>query len=134
MEISHKKDVQLSGLQDKSYYKIYSPEALALRSRDDIYLDLKFKIDALTQIEPWISLLLLLKQFNLRIENQDWCSNKLKDETIQLHTLNRHFTRTVRIKKNPIIAYIFLLGEKINDKVYTKHTVIYIKYCHYLSN
>ena len=109
MEISHKKDVQLSGLQDKSYYKIYSPEALALRSRDDIYLDLKFKIDALTQIEPWISLLLLLKQFNLRIENQDWCSNKLKDEIIQLHILNRHFTKTIRIKKNQIIAYIFLL-------------------------
>ena len=124
IEISRKKDIQPPGLEEKSFYKICSPEAFTLKPRDDIYLDLKFKIDAPTQIEPWINLLPSLKQFNLRIENQDWCSNRLKDETIQLHTLNRHFTRTVCIKKNPIIAYIFLLGEKINDKVYTKHTVI----------
>ena len=99
IEISHKKYIQPPELEDKSFYKIYSPEAFTLRPRDDIYLGLKFKIDAPTQIELWINLLPSLKQFDLRIENQDWCSNKLKGKTIQLHILNRHFTRTVRIKK-----------------------------------
>ena len=80
--------------------------------------------DTLTQIESWINLLPSLKQFDLRIENQDWCSNKLKYETLQLHILKRHFKRTVRIKKYQIIVNIFLLSEKINDKVYTKYTVI----------
>ena len=80
IEISHKKNIQPPELEDKSFYKIYSPEAFTLRPRDDVYQDLKFKIDIPTQIERWINLLPLLKQFDLRMENQDWCSTKLKDE------------------------------------------------------
>ena len=127
IEISHKEDIKPPELEDKSFYKVYSPEAFTLKPRDDICLDLKFKNDTrhtLTQIESWINLLPSLKQFDLRIENQDWCSNKLKYETLQLHILNRHFKRTVRIKKYQIIVNIFLLSEKINDKFYTKYTVI----------
>ena len=100
------------------FYKIYSPEKLKLRPRDNIYLDLKFNIETPTQIEPWINLLPSLKDRGFKIENQD----KTKDDTIQLHILNRSFTYTTNIKKNECIGYIFLLGEKYNDTITTKYT------------
>ena len=78
------------------FYKIYSSEKFKLRPRDDIYLDLKFNIETPTQIEPWINLLPSLKDRGFKIENQD----KTKDDTIQLHILNRSFTYTTNIKKN----------------------------------
>ena len=100
------------------FYKIYSPEKLKLRPRDDIYLDLKLNIETPTQIEPWINLLPSLKDRGVKIENQD----KTTDDTIQLHILNRSFTYTTNIKKNECIGYISLLGEKYNDTITTKYT------------
>ena len=100
------------------FYKIYWPEKLKLRPRDDIYLDLKLNIETPTQIEPWINLLPSLKDRGVKIENQD----KTTDDTIQLHILNRSFTYTTNIKKNECIGYIFLLGEKYNDTITTKYT------------
>ena len=85
------------------FYKIYSPEKLKLRPRDDIYLDLKLNIETPTQIEPWINLLPSLNNRELKIENQDIT----KDDTIQLHILNRSFTYTSNIKKSQCIGYIF---------------------------
>ena len=81
------------------FYKIYSPKKFRLRPRDDIYLDLKTKIDVPKILEPWINLLPSLKGLGLKIENKDWVSNKKKDVTIQLHILNRSFTRTFEIRK-----------------------------------
>ena len=100
------------------FYKVYSPEKFKLRPRDDIYLDLKFNIETPTQIEPWINLLPSLKHTGLKIGNQDIT----KDDTIQLHILNRSFTYTTNVKKNQCIGYIFLLGEKYNDTINTKYT------------
>ena len=100
------------------FYKIYPSEKFKLRPRDDIYLDSKFKIETPIQIEPWINLLLSLKDRGLKIEIQDM----KKDDTIQLHILNRSFTYTTNIKKNQCIGYIFLLGEKYNDTITTKYT------------
>ena len=71
-------------------------------------------------IEPWLNLLPSLKGIGLKLENQDWVSKKTKDNTIQLHILNRSFTYTARIKKNQCISFIFLLGEKLNDVMTTK--------------
>ena len=85
------------------FYKIYSSEKFKLRPRDDIYLDLKFNIETPTQIEPWINLLPSLNNRELKIENQDIT----KDDTIQLHILNRSFTYTSNIKKSQCIGYIF---------------------------
>ena len=48
IEISHKEDIQPPELEDKSFYKMYCPEAFTLRPRDDTGLDLKFKIDTPT--------------------------------------------------------------------------------------
>ena len=47
----------------------------------------------------------------MHIENDDWISNKTKDNTIQLHLLNKSFTYTLKVKKHQFFAYIFLLGE-----------------------
>ena len=78
-------------------YKVYSPEKFKLRPRDDIYLDLKFDIQTPETLEPWLNLLPPLKGMGLQIENEDWASNKTKDNTIQLHILNRCFNYTVNV-------------------------------------
>ena len=67
-------------------------------------------------MEPWINLLPSLKGLGLKIEDNDWVSNKTKNDTIQLHILNRSFTRTIEIRKNQVIAFLFLLGQKSTDK------------------
>ena len=91
------------------FYKIYSPKKFKLRPREDIYLDLKIKIDVPKILEPWINLVPSLKGLGLKIENEDWASNKTKDGKIQLHILNRSFTRTFEIRKKEVIEFLFLL-------------------------
>ena len=95
-----------------------------LAPREDIYLDLKFAINTSPGIEPWVNLLPSLKGIGLKLENQDWVLNKTKDNTIQLHILNRSFTYTARIKKNQCIGFIFLLAEKLNDVLTTKYSTL----------
>ena len=53
------------------FHKVYSPEKFKLESREDIYLDLKFDINTLSGIEPWLNLLPSLKGIGLKLENQD---------------------------------------------------------------
>ena len=101
------------------FYKIYSPLTFKLKPRDDIYLDLKFDIQTPETIEPWLNLLPSFKSMGIHIENDDWISNKTKDNTIQLHLLNKNFTYTLKVKKYQCIAYIFLLGEKPNGTINT---------------
>ena len=104
-------------------YKVYSPEKFKLRPRDDIYLDLKFDIQTPETIEAWLNLLPLLKSLGLHIENKDWASNKTKDNSIQLHILNRSFNYTASIKENQCIGFIFLLGERATDSFHTKYNL-----------
>ena len=70
-----------------------------LRPSEDIYLDLKIKINAFPQLEAWINSLPSLKECGFKIEEHNWCTNKLKDDSIQLHILNRNFIKTIHIKK-----------------------------------
>ena len=51
------------------FYKVYSPDKIKLRPRDDIYLDLKFDIHTPKTIEVWLNLLPSLKGMGLPIEN-----------------------------------------------------------------
>ena len=101
------------------FYKIYSPLTFKLKPRDDIYLDLKFDIQTPETIEPWLNLLPSFKSMGIHIENDDWISNKTKDNTIQLYLLNKSFTYSLNVKKHQCFAYIFLLGEKPNDTINT---------------
>ena len=105
------------------FYKIYSPLKFKLRSRDDIYLDLKFNIERPEKLDLWLNLLPSLKGMGLHIEDNDWAENKTKDNTIQLHILNRSFTYTIDIKKTQYIGFIFLFGERITDPITTKYNL-----------
>ena len=69
------------------FYEVYSPKKLKLRPKEDIYLDLKFDVEASKELDPWISLLPSIKELGLNIKNEDWANNLTKDNTIQLHLL-----------------------------------------------
>ena len=84
---------------DGAFYKIYSPQSFILRPREDIYFDLKIKINTPPQLEAWINLLPSLKERGFKIEEHRWCVNKLKDDSIQLHIFNRNFQRQLLLKK-----------------------------------
>ena len=91
-----------------TFYKIFSPLKFKLRPSDDVYLDLKFNIETPEKLDPWLNLLPSLKRMSLHIENDDWAENKTKNNTIQLHLLNRSFTYTIDIK-NQCIGFIFFI-------------------------
>ena len=87
-------------------------------------MDLQIKVNAPPQLEAWINLLPSLKERRFKIEEHNWCADKLKDDIIQLLTLNRNFTKTTCIKKDQIIAYMFLSEEKANYKVIAEYSFI----------
>ena len=103
------------------FFKVYSPRKFKLRPREDIYLDLKFNVEASKELDPRISLLPSSKGLGLNIENEDWANNLTKDNTIQLHLLNKSFTYSINMSKNQCIAFIFLLGEFSTDLITTKY-------------
>ena len=78
-----------------------------LRPRDDIYLHLKFKFNIPEQLEPWINLLPCLKEWGFKIEDYNPELNELKDSTIQLHILNRNFTKAKHKKRSNNCIYVF---------------------------
>ena len=119
---SHKDIIQPNMTNKKDFYKLFSPKSFKLAPRQDIYLDLKFRINTPAPLGPWINLLPSLKGLGLKIENEDWASKKTKDNTIQLHILSRSFTRTISIKNRQVIAFIFLLVEQVNDKITTEYS------------
>ena len=91
------------------FYKVYLPLKFKLTPGDDIYLDLKFDIQTPETLEPWLNLLPSLKRIGLHIENNDWVENKTKDNTIQLHILNRSFNHTIDVKKTPMYWFHFFI-------------------------
>ena len=120
---SHSQVNQLNMTAKGDFYKIYLLKKFKLRPRGDVFLESKIKINVPKTLEPWINLLPSLKGLGLKIEDNDCVSNKTKNDTIQLHILNRSFTKTIEIRKNQVIAFLFLLGQKSTDKTNTKYTV-----------
>ena len=100
-----------------------SPLKFKLRPRYDIYLDLRLDIHTPETLESWLNLLPSLKRIGLHIENDDWVENITKDNTIQLHILNRSFNHTIDVKKIQCIGFIFLLGEQGTDSITTKYNL-----------
>ena len=75
----------------------------------EILLNLKIIIKGPDCLEAWIKLLSTLKELGLAIEDHDWTAKKLKDETIQLNILNKHFHNTITItKKTRTCIYVFI--------------------------
>ena len=89
------------------FYKIYSTEKIKLRPRDDYHLDLKFNIETPKELSPWINILPSLKELGLSIEDHDWKDNKRKQNTIQLHLLNKSFIYTVKLQENNVLVIFF---------------------------
>ena len=87
VEIDSNSQVQQPNMTAKGdFYKFYSPKKFKLRPRGNIYLHIKIKINVLNTLEPWINLLPLLKGLGLKIEDNDWVSNKRKNDTIPTYT------------------------------------------------
>ena len=82
---------------------------------------MKFNIKTSKELQPWISLLPSLKGFGLAIENEGWASNITKENTLQLHLLNKSFAYTIYVSKKQCIAFIFLLAEFNTDIITTKY-------------
>ena len=57
----------------------------------------------------------------LSIEDHDWKDNKTKQNTIQLHLLNKSFIYTVNFSEKQCIGFTFLLGERYNNKITTEY-------------
>ena len=115
-------EVKQPEMEEKGhFYKIYSTETIKLRPRDDYHLDLKFNIETQKELSPWLNILPSLKLMGLSIEDDDWKNNKTKQNTIQLHLLNKSFIYTVNIKEKQCIGYIFLLGKRYDDKITTEY-------------
>ena len=73
VEINSHSQVQQTNMTAKEdFYKIYSPKKFKLRPKDNIYVDLKIKINVLNTLELWINLL------PFKIEDNDWVSSKTK--------------------------------------------------------
>ena len=106
---SHSQVNQLNMTAKGDFYKIYLLKKFKLRPRGDVFLESKIKINVPKTLEPWINLLPSLKGLGLKIEDNDWVSNKTKNDTIQLHILNRSFSRTIEIRKKPnYCVFIFI--------------------------
>ena len=90
------------------FYKIYSTEKMKLRPRDDYHLDLKFNIETPKELSPWINILPLLRELGLNIEDHNWKDNKTKQNTIQLHLLNKSLIYTVSIAEKQCIGFYWV--------------------------
>ena len=88
---------------------------------DDILLDLKIKVNAPESLQAWINLLPCLKEAAFAVEDHNWNTNKLKNETIQLNILNKNVYNTYTLKKDQELGYMFLLGQRFNEKINTKY-------------
>ena len=85
---------------DGSFYIMYSPEQIKLRTKENVILNLKTKIHLPRGIKGMIGLFPRFLSKKLSIENSNWFSNKRNNEIIQVDILNKHFYNTANIKKN----------------------------------
>ena len=106
VEIGHYECVKRPEFKN-TFHFIYSPQKFTFTPRDNILLNLKITTKAPDCLEAWINLLPTLKELGLVID-QNWAANKLKDETIQLNILNKHFYNTITIKKSRTCIYVFI--------------------------
>ena len=79
----------------------------------EILLNLKIIIKGPDCLEAWINLLATLKELGLAIEDHNWAAKKLKDESIQLNNLNKHFHNTITVTKKQELTYMFFIRTKI---------------------
>ena len=113
---------------------ITSPANLIIQPRSDAYIDLKFNIELeqlpdfqeiLHMPKLWLKPSTVFGTMGLDIEDKEtWTMNKTKHNTIQLHLLNKTFYYKLRIKKDDIIDFAFLLGKLDSQAVKVNYHII----------
>ena len=124
IRITHHSDIlQPEYLKHDNSLVITSPVNLTLEPRSDAWIDLKFNIEFeqksdLYEQSIWIKPSTVLGTIGFDIEDKEtWFMNKTKQNTIQLHVFNKSFYYKVRIKKNDILGFGFLLAKKDGENL-----------------
>ena len=107
---------------DSSFYVIYSPWTFKVRPKENILLDLQFKIEIPKHIDWTIGLLPSYTR-KLSIENSKEIA-RIKDNFIVLDILNRDFNNNFTIKKYQELGYILLNNQKSYEKIVTEFDLI----------
>ena len=113
---------------------IKSPKSLTIKPREDALLDLKFNVrlehlpdfqEMLHMPQTWLKLSTIFLSLGLYIENgEQWATVRTRNNTIQLHLLNRSFYYDVKIKEGDIIGYAFLLGKLTTQNINVNYQII----------
>ena len=126
IRIRHHSDIlQPEYLKNNNSLVITSPVDLTLEPRSDAWIDLKFKFkhefkhdSKLYEQSIWLKASTVLGTLGFDIEDKEtWFMNKTKQNTIQLHVFNKSFYYKVRIKKNDILGFGFLLAKKDGENL-----------------
>ena len=108
---------------------MYSPKDILLKPREDMYLDLKRNVEfderSMEKFDLWFNVLCKYKQLGLFVEGNDWVNNITKNNTIQLHLLNKSHYYDVKIKKDSLFARLFILGKTPNNRFETQYKRLY---------
>ena len=124
IKITHHSDIlQPEYLKHDNSIVITSPINLTLQQRSDAWIDLKFNFEfeetsKLYRHSVWLKPSTVFGTLGLDIEDKEtWFTNKTKQNTIQLHLFNRSFYYKIKIKKNDIIGFGFLLAKEDDENV-----------------
>ena len=124
IRIMHHSDIsQPEYLKHDNSLVITSPVNLTLEPRSDTEIDLKFNIEfeqksELYKQSIWLKPSTVLGTLGFDIEDKEtWFMNKTKQNTIQLHVLNKSFYYKIRIKKNHVLGFGFLLAKKDGENL-----------------
>ena len=124
IRITHHSDIlQPEYLKHHNSLVITSPVNLTLEPRSDAWIDLKFNIkfeqkSELYKQSIWLKPSTVLGTLGFDIEDKEtWFINKTKQNTIQLNVFNKSFYYKIRIKKNDILGFGFLLAKKDGENL-----------------
>ena len=124
IRITHHSDIlQPEYLKHDNSLVIASPVNLTLEPRSDAWIDLKFNIEfeqksKLYEQSIWLKPSTVFGTLGFDIEDKEtWFMNKTKQNTIQLHVFNKSFYYKIRIKKNDILGFGFLLAKKDGENL-----------------
>ena len=123
--IEHHADIK----QPDNCLIMYAPEDILLKPKEDMYLDLKLNVEfdgsPIEKFNFWFSILSKYKQMGLFFEDYDWHHNRTKNNTIQLHLLNKSHYYNVKIKKDSPFGNLFIHGKTSNYRFETQFKRLY---------
>lgn len=104
-------------VSNENFYMVFSRKSFNLSSGESKIIDLRFKIDHSKELDPWISLVPTLKCHGLKLISQYLNA----EGTTELHLKNESDHFDVSVKKRQILAFLYLLGQKEEDRIGTQY-------------